>query len=119
MPPDKMPSIDILIDRYLNYLLVEKGLSRSTLESYSRDISRFHIFLIQSGATRLSEDDTALILKHLIALRNAGLGARSRARHLVSIRGLYRFAVRENVLKHDPARLVDLPKTSLKQQIQI
>ena len=114
MPAIKMPPIDSLIDRYLNYLLIEKGLSRTTLESYSRDISRFHLFLIQNGAARLSEDDTALILKHLIALRNAGLGARSRARHLVSIRGLYRFAVREKFLKHDPARLVDLPKTSLK-----
>jgi len=108
------PSLDILIDRYLNYLLIEKGLSKTTLESYSRDINRFQLFLRQNAVARLSEDDTPLILKHLISLRNSGLGARSRARHLVSIRGLYRFAVRENVLKHDPARLVDLPKTSLK-----
>jgi len=50
----------------------------------------------------------------MIALRNAGLSARSRARHLVSIRGFYRFAAQEKVLKHDPAGLVDLPKTSLK-----
>jgi integrase/recombinase XerD len=50
----------------------------------------------------------------LIALRDAGLGPRSRARHLVSIRGFYRFAVREKVLKHDPAGLIDLPKTSLR-----
>jgi integrase/recombinase XerD len=42
------------------------------------------------------------------------LGARSRARHLVSIRGFYRFAVNQKVLKRDPADLVDLPKTSLK-----
>ncbi len=110
----KASSLDILIDRYLNYLLIEKGLSKTTLESYSRDIARFQLFLIQNAATRLSEEDTPLILKHLIALRNTGIGARSRARHLVSIRGLYRFAVREHVLKHDPARLVDLPKTSLK-----
>jgi integrase/recombinase XerD len=42
------------------------------------------------------------------------LGARSRARHLVSLRGLYRFAVQEKYLKHDPSKLVDLPKLSLK-----
>jgi integrase/recombinase XerD len=114
MPLPKTSPIDILIDQYLNYLLVEKGLSRTTLESYSRDLTRFQIFLRQHAVARLSENDTPLILKHLIALRNAGLEARSRARHLVSIRGLYRFAVREKELKHDPARLVDLPKTSLK-----
>ena len=113
MSSSKTSSIDILVDQYLNYLLIEKGLSKTTLESYSRDIIRFQIFLRQNGVLRISEADTPLILKHLIALRNAGLGARSRARHLVSIRGLYRFAVQEKVLKHDPTRLVDLPKTTL------
>jgi integrase/recombinase XerD len=109
-----MPPIDILIDQYLNYLLVEKGLSRSTLESYSKDMIRYREFLSQNSTRRISEADTVLILKHLIALRNAGLSARSRARHLVSIRGFYRFMVQEKMLRHDPARLVDLPKTSLK-----
>ena len=106
--------MDILIDRYLNYLLVEKGLSRTTLESYSRDLVGYQEFMQDSGARGVSENDTALILKHMIALRNAGLSARSRARHLVSIRGFYRFAAQEKVLTHDPAGLVDLPKTSLK-----
>jgi len=114
MTTSRMPPMDILIDRYLNYLLVEKGLSRTTLESYSRDLVGYQQFMQDSGARGVSENDTALILKHMIALRNAGLSARSRARHLVSIRGFYRFAAQEKVLKHDPAGLVDLPKTSLK-----
>jgi integrase/recombinase XerD len=111
MPP---PSIDILIDRYLNYLLVEKGLSDTTLESYSRDLLRYREFLQRNKTANISDTDTALILKHMIALRNSGLSARSRARHLVSIRGFYRFMVQEKTIKHDPAGLVDLPKSSLK-----
>jgi len=87
MPASKIPSIDILIDQYLNYLLIEKGLSRTTLESYSGDMIRYREFLRQNRTGAISENDTALILKHMIALRNAGLNARSRARHLVSIRG--------------------------------
>ncbi len=58
--------------------------------------------------------DTSLILKHLIALRGAGLGSRSCARHLVALRGFYRFLVQEKVLEYDPARLIDLPKSGLK-----
>lgn len=114
MLASKMPSIDILIDQYLNYLLIEKGLSRTTLESYSGDMIRYREFLRQNRTAAISENDTPLILKHMIALRNAGLNARSRARHLVSIRGFYRFMVQEKIITHDPARLVDLPKTSLK-----
>jgi len=110
----KQPPIDNLIDRYLNYILIEKGLSSTTIESYSADMVRYRDFLHQNKTQRISGADTALILKHLISLRDAGLSARSRARHLVSIRGFYRFMVQEAILKHDPARLVDLPKTSMK-----
>lgn len=114
MPSSKQPPIDNLIDQYLNYLLVEKGLAKTTLESYSGDMIRYQNFLHRNKTQCISENDTALVLKHLIALRDAGLGARSRARHLVSIRGFYRFMVQERIVKHDPARLVDLPKTSMK-----
>jgi integrase/recombinase XerD len=114
MAPIETSRIDILIDQYLNYLLIEKGLSRKTLDAYSRDMLRFQDFLEQNGIRRVSAADTPLILKHMISLRKAGLSARSRARHLVSIRGFYRFLVQEQQLKYDPARLVDLPKTSLK-----
>jgi len=114
MSSSKPLPIDRLIDQYLNYLLIEKGLATTTLESYSRDLLRYQNFLHQNKILRIAESDTPLILKHLIALRNAGLGPRSRARHLVSLRGFYRFMVQEKILKHDPARLVDLPKTSMK-----
>jgi len=103
-----------LIDQFLNYLLVEKGLSRATLESYSADLLRYADFMQQAGQDTVSAEDTALILKHLINLRNEGLGARSRARHLVSLRGFYRFLAHEKVLPLDPSKLVDLPKTTLK-----
>ncbi|MFQ5771284.1 MAG: site-specific tyrosine recombinase XerD [bacterium] len=114
MPESKIPALDILVDQYLNYLLVEKGLSKRTLESYSRDILRFQEFLLEKKIVNISEADTPLILKHLINMRDEGLGARSRARHLVALRGFYRFLVQEKVIRHDPARLIDLPKSGLK-----
>ena len=109
-----MPSLDVLVDQYLNYLLVEKGLSKKTLESYSSDLTRYLNFLKTKRIKTISDADTAAILKHLISLRIAGLGARSRARHLVTIRGFYRFLVEEKVIKNDPTRIIDLPKSGLK-----
>jgi integrase/recombinase XerD len=109
-----MSSLDILADQYLNHLTFEKGLSEKTIESYSRDLSRHLQFLRQKKIKNIVNADTPLILKHLIALRNAGLGSRSCARHLVTLRGFYRFLVQEKVLKYDPARLIDLPKSGLK-----
>jgi integrase/recombinase XerD len=72
MISSNMPSIDVLIDQYLNYLLIEKGLSKATLDSYSVDVIRYQEFLHENGVDRLSDTDTPLILKHLIGLRNSG-----------------------------------------------
>jgi integrase/recombinase XerD len=114
MVKPKPPAPDTLVDQFFNYLLVEKGLAQKTLEAYSRDIIRYRNFLAENKSTAFSEEDTPLILKHLILLRKAGLAARSRARHLVAIRGFYRFLVQEKILRNDPARLIDLPKSGLK-----
>jgi len=109
-----MSELDTLADQYLNYLLIEKGLSDKTLESYGSDMAMYLSFLEENKINNISDADTPVILKHLISMRNAGLGARSRARHLVTIRGFYRFMVQEKILKHDPTRLIDLPKSGLK-----
>ncbi len=107
-------SCDALLDRYLDFLMVEKGLAAQTIEAYSRDLVRYISFLDENGRAAVSEADTPLILKYLISMRKDGLNARSRARHLVSIRGFYRFLTQEEILNSDPTRLIDLPKSGLK-----
>lgn len=103
-----------LLDQYMNYLLVEKGLAKKTLASYSSDILRYIQFLEDNGIHRIARTDTPNILQYLIRLRDKGLGARSRARHLVSLRGFYKFLVQEKILDHNPAKVVDLPKRTVK-----
>ncbi|MDJ0828633.1 MAG: site-specific tyrosine recombinase XerD [Desulfobacterales bacterium] len=110
----KMNAIDELTDRFINYLRIEKGLSNKTIESYSADLNCYFKFLHTHRIYNLSDTDTALLLKHLISLRKQGLNARSRARHLVTLRGFYRFLVKAKVLRCDPVRQIDLPKSSLK-----
>jgi len=109
-----MASLDIFVDQYINYLVFEKGLSEKTIESYSSDLSKFLEFLKQKGIKDITRADTPLILKHLIALRESGLGSRSCARHLITLRGFYKFLAQEKILEFDPAKLIDLPKSGLK-----
>jgi integrase/recombinase XerD len=107
-------SLDTLVDQFLNYLIFEKGLSEKTIESYSSDLSRYLNFLRQNGVKDIASAETPLILKHLIALRKSGLGSRSCARHLITLRGFYRFLAQEKIIAYDPAKLIDLPKSGLK-----
>jgi len=109
-----MASLDIFVDQYINYLVFEKGLSEKTVESYSSDLSKYLQFLKQKGVNDITQTDTPLILKHLIALRESGLGSKSCARHLITLRGFHKFLTQEKILEFDPAKLVDLPKSGLK-----
>jgi integrase/recombinase XerD len=109
-----MAFLDHYVDQYINYLIFEKGLSEKTIESYSSDLSKYLEFLKHDGLKDIQEADTPIILKHLIALRKSGLGSKSCARHLITLRGFYKFLAQEKILEFDPAKLIDLPKSGLK-----
>lgn len=109
-----MNAIHDVIDRYINYLVVEKGLAEATIESYAGDLEKFAGFLKSSRIHAIAESDTTVIFKYLILLRNDGLSTRSRARHLVTLRGFFKFLIQEKILQKDPTRIVDLPKTGIK-----
>jgi integrase/recombinase XerD len=109
-----MNSLDQLADQFINYLVVEKGLSKNTVVAYSRDLTLYLEFLRSDGIADIAAADTTLVLKHLVELRDAGLGPRSRARHLVTLRGFYRFLVQQKIIDANPAKLVDLPKAGLR-----
>jgi integrase/recombinase XerD len=102
------------MDRYLNYLLIEKGLAANTLDAYRTDLDRFANFLHAGGIRSLDEADSPVILKHLISLRDSGMGPRSRARHLVTLRGFFKFLIQEKIIEKNPATRIDLPKSGLK-----
>ncbi len=109
-----MNSLDQMADQFINYLIVEKGLSSNTVAAYSKDIILYLESLNANGISDIADADMGLVIKHLIDLRDAGLGPRSRARHLVTIRGFYKFLVREKILETNPAQMVDLPKVGRK-----
>lgn len=107
-------TIDQLADQYLNHLIVEKGLAAKTVEAYAGDLATFLDFLKHQGVEDVTQADTSAILKYVIDLRKAGRSSRTRARHLVTLRGFYQYLHRTNILKINPAKLIDLPKSGLK-----
>lgn len=107
------PKLDAQFDNYFNYLKAEKGLAKATLESYAQDLAAYRDFLLQNDILVCGGDDMAVILKHLIDLRAQGLSPRSRARHLVALRGFYRFLTAEGLINADPTELIEMPKSGL------
>ncbi len=105
--------MDKLVQQYLDFLIIEKGLSPNTLMSYSADLAQFINFLEAQRIQTLKEVDTAAILAWLIAMTRKGLSAKSRARHLIAVRGLFRYLQNESLISSNPLKHVDIPKTGL------
>lgn len=101
------------VEQYRLFLLMEKGLSEKTIAAYSTDLMKFGLFLEARKSFHITDIDRGLILSYLIHLRDGGLSARSRARHLVTLRGFFKFLTHEKIIHKSPTRNIDLPKTGL------
>jgi integrase/recombinase XerD len=97
------------IRTYLNYLRVEKGLSQNTIRAYQRDIDKFAIFVRERKLT-VSKVSRGDVVDFLGTLYRKGLDSRSVARHLVTIRGFFRFLLMEETISKDPAGDIESPK---------
>lgn len=97
-------------DRYLNYLLIEKGASDNTLEAYRRDLHRYLSFLEKKGLTDVSFVNAQTVIEFLIHLKDEGLAANSMNRSLAALRGLYNYLVEEKVVDESPLADIERAK---------
>lgn len=102
--------MDEAVDRYLHYLVAERGLSRNTLAAYGSDCAVFLQALEQQGVERLTSVLPGHIVGFLDLLERRGLSARSRARALAAVRGLFGFMLREGIVTRDPSRELRRPR---------
>lgn len=103
------PANDTLINQYLDACWLEKGLSDNTLESYRRDLHAFAAWLAKREVELLACADSDLN-DYLSWRYQQKFNARSTARFLSSVRGLFQYLLRENRIGVDPSALVELPK---------
>jgi integrase/recombinase XerD len=99
-----------LIDIFLNYLSVERGLSQNTIVAYKEDLNYYLDFLTLRRVDSISKTDKNDVVNFMFSQKDLGLSANSIARRLAAIKVFYRFLVRERILKDDATALIDSPK---------
>ncbi|WMN18860.1 MULTISPECIES: site-specific tyrosine recombinase XerD [Pseudomonas] len=105
-----MPAIDHpLIDRFLDALWLEKGLSDNTRGAYRSDLALFNGWLQEQGV-ELPGAGRESILDHLAWRVEQAYKPRSTARFLSGLRGFYRYLLREKLIEVDPTLQVDMPQ---------
>jgi integrase/recombinase XerD len=107
--PDQMTTQTV---RFLTYLRVEKGLASNTVASYECDLKKFAAHC-RDKEIRLKSVTRQNIRDFLQSLFERRLDARSVARHLVAVRGFFRFLLNERVIPTDPAADVESPQSSV------
>lgn len=97
---------------FVEFLTVEKGLSRNSVQAYERDVRKLagHLKAGRIPLVRITEE----VLTGFIRRQSqSGLSARSLARLISAMRSFFRFLVLGGFLKKDPSARLTTPSTWL------
>ncbi|MDP2156514.1 MAG: site-specific tyrosine recombinase XerD [Nitrospirota bacterium] len=98
-----------LLDLFLTYLSVEKGLSRNTVIAYATDLKKYLVFMKEKGQEPVKAGKPD-ILNFLELLRSDGYTISTVCRYISSIKALYKFLLLEKRIQDDPTENLQTPK---------
>ncbi|WP_233900273.1 site-specific tyrosine recombinase/integron integrase [Tenacibaculum piscium] len=99
---------------YINYLKIERGLSKNSIDGYSRDIKKLVLFVdtLENYSTPI--DITSEIIKQFIYDSGKNLNATSQARLISGLRSFFDYLIFEDYRKNNPTDLIESPNTTRK-----
>ena len=97
------------VDAFLEMLLAERGVARSTIEAYANDLSDFGGFA-ERRRSGVSTADTALIRRYIAGLTRSGAAPATSARRLSALKQFHRFLFAEGHRSDDPCASIGAPR---------
>jgi len=104
-----------MLETFLTYLVVIKGLSKNTSQSYKTDIEKLFTFVEKKELDSITRLKSNLISEFLAELNISGLNISSINRCIVSIKQFFKYLMLENIIKTDPT--ADLVSPRMKKTI--
>ena len=100
-----------MINKFLNYLQLERNYSQRTVESYGEDLTAFESYFKNLSAELTWESvDSDVIRGWMEEMMDKGNNATSINRRLSALRSFYRFALSRHLVKRDPSHMIKGPK---------
>lgn len=107
--------MDDQVQDFLHYLIVERSLSKNTLDAYRRDLAQYKKHLIEKEElTSLNDVRRVHIVNYLYELKDNGRASTTIARNIASIRSFHQFLLREKETDQDPSVHIETPKSERK-----
>jgi len=108
------PTYKNLLDRFLDYLILDRGLSQNTRDAYLNDLRRFLLFLEERSVRDISDCKVGDVQDLIVEMSEMGMAGSSLARNISSIRMLYRYLIGEDLLEKDVISDIEIPKRGRK-----
>ena len=102
-----MNKLSDLIIEFLRYLLIDKGYSENTIESYKRDLDKFLEYNKNTSIESISNENLKKYIKYL---NDCGLNEKSIARNISSLKSFYKFLVISKYISSNTSDSLYLPK---------
>ncbi len=100
-----------LMNGFIQYLAVERGLAKNTLDSYSRDLKQFHGYLSERSITAAEAVTRNTLVEYMASMQKEGKASSTVCRNLAAIKSFFRFLIQEEYLDKDPTVDFASPKT--------
>jgi integrase/recombinase XerD len=98
------------LELFRDYLTLEAGHARNTVDSYTRDLQRFIQFLTARGCTDPAAATRTQLRDFVYALKDLGLAASSIRRQVSAVRTYYSFLLAEGLTRLDPSDRLEMPR---------
>jgi len=106
--------MEVLINKFINFLERDKQLSLNTLQSYRRDIEQYITYLNELKVTNIANTNKTTIIAYLLHLKKKGRATSTISRNLASIRSFYQFLYKNQIIDNDPTSDLESPKVEKK-----
>jgi len=104
------------IQNFKNYILLEKGLSDNTLEAYLHDVKRLWQYIKSISKTEIQPEfvTKSHLQNFVVFIAELGVSEATQARIISSVRAFYKFLFQTEVIKNNPAKLLETPRQTRK-----
>ena len=102
--------MNVLVQQFLDYLSLERGLSDNTRTAYGTDLTSFFDYLGTRKVDRVSDVSRSVVLDYLMHERDRGISVNSVSRRLVAIKMFLRYLEQEGLVQSNVAEVMDSPK---------
>lgn len=102
-----MNNLEELIEEFLRYLLIDKGYSNNTINSYRIDLEKFLEFNKNTSINNISNEDLKRYVKYL---KEENLNEKSISRNISCLKSFYKFLIIEKYINNNPSDAIFMPK---------